>query len=46
METVLSLSREVVSAVCQVLGSEPLESEGSGKLDSLRYPPKPAHQCL
>ena len=42
METVLSLSREVVSAVCQVLGSEPLESEGSGKLDSLRYPPKPA----
>lgn len=42
METVLSLSRELVSAVCQVLGSEPLESDGSGKLDSLRYPPKPA----
>ncbi len=42
METVLSLSREVVSAVCQVLGAESLESEGSGKLDSLRYPPKPA----
>ena len=42
MDTVLSLSREVVSAVCQVLGSEPLEGEGSGKLDSLRYPPKPA----
>lgn len=42
METVLSLSREVVSAVCQVLGSEPLDSGGTGKLDSLRYPPKPA----
>ncbi len=42
METVLSLSREVVSAVCQVLGAEPLKSEGSGKLDTLRYPPKPA----
>ena len=42
METVLSLSRELVSAVCQVLGSEPLGNEGSGKLDSLRYPPKPA----
>lgn len=42
METVLSLSREVVSAVCQVLGSEPLDSRGTGKLDSLRYPPKPA----
>jgi len=42
METVLSLSREVVSAVCQVLGSEPLDSGRTGKLDSLRYPPKPA----
>ncbi len=42
METVLSLSREVVSAVCQILGSEPLDGEGTGKLDSLRYPPKPA----
>ena len=42
METVLSLSREVVSAVCQVLGAEPLEGGESGKLDSLRYPPKPA----
>ena len=42
LETVLSLSREMVSAVCQVLGAEPLESEGAGKLDTLRYPPKPA----
>ena len=42
MDTVLSLSREVVSAVCQVLGSEPLDSERPGKLESLRYPPKPA----
>ena len=42
MDTVLSLSREMVSAVCQVLGYERLESEWSGKLESLRYPPKPA----
>ena len=42
METVLSLSHEVVSAVCQVLGYEPLESEWTGNLESLRYPPKPA----
>ena len=42
METVLSLSREMVSAVCQVIGYELLESESSGKLESLRYPPKPA----
>ena len=42
METVLSLSHEMVSAVCQVLGYEQLESEGSGKLENLRYPPKPA----
>lgn len=42
METVLSLSREIVSAVCQVIGYEQLESEWSGKLESLRYPPKPA----
>ena len=42
MDTVLSLSREMVSAVCQVIGYERLESEWSGKLESLRYPPKPA----
>ncbi|MYB92267.1 ATP-binding protein [Candidatus Poribacteria bacterium] len=41
IETVLSLSREIVSAVCQVLGYE-LKGEESGKLESLRYPPKPA----
>ena len=32
----------MVSAVCQVLGSEPLESDGGSKLAQLRYPPKPA----
>ena len=42
MDTVLSLSREMVSAVCQVLGYERLESEWADKLESLRYPPKPA----
>lgn len=41
-DTVLSLSREMVTAVCQILGSEPLEGGRSGKLDHLRYPPQPA----
>jgi DNA helicase HerA-like ATPase len=48
-DTVLSLSREMVTAVCQVLGAEPLDGnrEGKldhleGKLDHLRYPPQPA----
>jgi hypothetical protein len=41
-DTVLSLSREMVTAVCQVLGSEPLNGRKSGKLDHLRYPPQPA----
>lgn len=41
-DTVLSLSREMVTAVCQVLGSEPLEGGKGGKLDHLRYPPQPA----
>src|SRR5947209_266826 len=40
-DTVLSLSREMVTAVCQVLGSEPLDGGGS-KLDHLRYPAQPA----
>lgn len=42
MDTVLSLSREMVSAVCQVIGYEQLTGGWSGKLESLRYPPKPA----
>ena len=41
MDTVLSLSREVVTAVCQVLGSELIDTN-EGSLDTLRYPPKPA----
>jgi uncharacterized protein len=41
-DTVLSLSREMVSAVCQVLGSEPREASASGKLNQVRYPPQPA----
>jgi DNA helicase HerA-like ATPase len=41
-DTVLSLSREMVSAVCQVLGSEPREASTSGKLNQVRYPPQPA----
>jgi uncharacterized protein len=40
-DTVLSLSREMVTAVCQVLGVEPIVG-GKGKLDQLRYPTKPA----
>ncbi len=42
LDTVLSLSREMVTAVCQVLGAEPLDGSGGGKLDQLRYPPQPA----
>jgi DNA helicase HerA-like ATPase len=42
LDTVLSLSREMVTAVCQVLGSEPLTGSTSGKLDPLRYPVQPA----
>jgi len=41
-DTVLSLSREMVTAVCQILGAEPLEGNGSGRLDHLRYPAQPA----
>jgi uncharacterized protein len=41
-DTVLSLSREMVTAVCQVLGAEPLDGSGGGRLDHLRYPPRPA----
>jgi len=41
-DTVLSLTREIVTAVCQVLGAEPLEGGAGGKLDHLRYPPRPA----
>lgn len=41
-DTVLSLSREMVTAVCQVLGAEPLTGGKGGKLDHLRYPPQPA----
>jgi DNA helicase HerA-like ATPase len=32
----------MVTAVCQVLGAEPLEGGSGGKLDHLRYPPQPA----
>lgn len=44
LDTVLSFSREMVSAVCQVLGYE-LKGEEGSKLESLRYPPKPATQA-
>src|SRR5205823_3995291 len=44
-DTVLSLSREMVTAVCQVLGSEPRAGGTGGKLDHLRYPPQPASSC-
>ncbi|MBI2761275.1 MAG: ATP-binding protein [Chloroflexi bacterium] len=41
-DTVLSLSREMVTAVCQVLGAEPMDAKRGGRLDHLRYPAKPA----
>jgi hypothetical protein len=42
LDTVLSLSREMVTAVCQVLGAESHDSEASGRLDHVRYPAQPA----
>src|SRR3712207_7101392 len=33
---------EMVTAVCQVLGAEPLADNAGGRLDHLRYPPRPA----
>jgi len=42
LDTVLSLSREMVTAVCQVLGTEPLAGTKDGRLDHLRYPAQPA----
>ncbi|MCE2396864.1 ATP-binding protein [Candidatus Poribacteria bacterium] len=41
-DTVLSLSREMVTAVCKVLGVEPQGGASKGKLEQLRYPAKPA----
>lgn len=41
-QTVMSLSREMVTAVCKILGYESLNNPTSGKLKKLRYPPKPA----
>jgi uncharacterized protein len=41
-DTVLSMSREMVTAVCQVLGAENKNDNKGGKLDQLRYPPQPA----
>lgn len=41
-DTVMSLSREMVTAVCKILGYEFKDSPSSGKLKKLRYPPKPA----
>ncbi|MBV9158905.1 MAG: DUF87 domain-containing protein, partial [Acidobacteriaceae bacterium] len=41
-DTVLSLSREMVTAVCQIVGSEPLDGGAGGKLGHLRYPAQPA----
>ena len=42
LDTVLSLSREMVTAVCQVLGTETRENPHAGRLDHLRYPGQPA----
>lgn len=42
LDTVLSLSREMVTAVCQVLGAEKIGHTKGGKLDHLRYPAQPA----
>src|SRR5579875_207489 len=44
-DTVLSLSKEMVTAVCQVLGWEPRGEHEGGKLNQLRYPAKPATEA-
>jgi len=44
-DTVLSLSKEMVTAVCQVLGWEPRGTHEGGKLNQLRYPAKPATEA-
>jgi DNA helicase HerA-like ATPase len=43
MDTVLSLSREMVTAYCQVIGYEELHGQdvSAGRLSPLRYPVKP-----
>ncbi|MDJ1176941.1 ATP-binding protein [Roseofilum capinflatum] len=41
-DTVMSLSRDMVTAICKILGYEFTEDISSGKLKKLRYPPKPA----
>ena len=42
LDTILSLGREMVTAVCQALGAESRDGEASGRLDHLRYPAQPA----
>jgi hypothetical protein len=42
IETILSFSREMVTAVCHVLGVEARDGARGGRLDHLRYPPQPA----
>jgi DNA helicase HerA-like ATPase len=44
-DTVLSLSKEMVTAVCQVLGWESRGQSEGGKLNQLRYPAKPATEA-
>lgn len=41
-DTVLSLSREMVTAVCKILGSEPINGNAEAGLTQVRYPPRPA----
>jgi hypothetical protein len=42
LDTIISLSREMVTAVCQVLGYESIGGNAQGKLNQLRYPAQPA----
>lgn len=44
-DTVLSLSRDMVTALCKILGYESQDNPTSGKLKKLRYPPKPASKA-
>ncbi|WP_027255055.1 ATP-binding protein [Planktothrix agardhii] len=45
IDTIMSFSIDMVTAICQILGYELQDNPTSGKLKKLRYPPKPASKA-
>lgn len=45
VSTVMSFSRDMVTAICKILGYESQDNPTSGKLKKLRYPPQPASKA-